>query len=86
MAQSMEDTAALREKMLALWTLFEQGKLSATEARVHIGFARTLVETLKVEIAAAHLGTSSITAMGLASRASLPLRSLGSASARRKAS
>jgi hypothetical protein len=54
------DTAALRAKMLKLWQLFEQGKLSATEARVHIGFARTVVETIKVEIAAAHLGPAAI--------------------------
>lgn len=54
------DTALLREKMIKMWHAFEQGKVSATEARVHIGFARTIVETIKVEIAAAHLGPATI--------------------------
>ncbi len=49
------DTGDVRDKMLALWKKIDQGKISHTEARVHIGIARTVLDTLKVEIAAAHL-------------------------------
>jgi hypothetical protein len=51
----MDDTGAIREKMLKLWTRFDNGKLSTGDARIHIGFARTVLETVKVQIAAAHL-------------------------------
>jgi hypothetical protein len=54
------DTGDVREKMLALWKKLDQGKISHTEARVHIGFARTVLDTLKVEIAAAHLNDASL--------------------------
>ena len=49
------DSEDVREKMIKLWQSFEQGKISPTEARAHIGFARTVIDTMKVEIAAAHL-------------------------------
>jgi len=74
MQQSIDDTVALREKMLKLWAQFDRGELSATEARVHIGFARSIIETLKVEIAAAHLGPGTITSMRLERRS--PIRVL----------
>ncbi len=61
----MKDTEALRSKMLKLWETFDQGKLTATEARVHIGMARTILDTLKVEIAAAHLNSAILPAVGL---------------------
>ena len=51
----MEDTGEIRQKMLALWAKYDTGKLTLGEARTHIGFARTVLETLKVEIASAHL-------------------------------
>lgn len=50
----------MREKMLALWKKLDEGKLTHAEARVHIGFARTVLDTLKVEIAAAHLSEASV--------------------------
>jgi hypothetical protein len=46
--------------MLSLWKKLEDGKLTHAEARVHIGFARTVLDTLKVEIAAAHLSEASL--------------------------
>jgi hypothetical protein len=46
----------LRDRMLRSWAKFDKGELSATEARVHIGFARVVIETMKVEIAMAHFG------------------------------
>ena len=63
----MEDTAEVRKKILALWARFDSGKLPTSEARTHIGFARTVLETLKVEIAAAHLAQAVIPAVPVAS-------------------
>jgi hypothetical protein len=71
MDRSLEDTTALREKLLRLWAQFEKGELSAQEARVHIGFARAIVETLKAEIAAAHIGAPLVT-LGIANSRSRP--------------
>lgn len=56
----MDNTEAIRNKMLALWAKFDSGKISAGEARTHIGFARTVLDSLKVDIAAAHLSESNI--------------------------
>lgn len=56
----MDDTGEIRRKMLALWNRFDKGEIAASEARTHIGFARTVLETLKVEIAAAHLAQSHV--------------------------
>ncbi len=61
----MDDTGEIRAKMLKLWTRFDAGKISAGEARTHIGFARTVLETLKVEIAAAHLSEVSVPTVAL---------------------
>jgi hypothetical protein len=51
--------------MLMLWSKFEKGEVSAIEARVQIGLARTIIDTLKVEIAAAHLSQSEVPNMPL---------------------
>jgi hypothetical protein len=59
------DTAMLREKMLGMWEKFEAGEITGTDARTHIGFARTVLETLKVEIAAAHLNLVRIPPIGM---------------------
>lgn len=59
------DTAGLRSKLLNLWSDMENGKISPQEARTHIGFARATLDTLKVEIAAAHLNLPSIPAVSL---------------------
>lgn len=61
----MEDTAQLRTKLLSLWADMERGKISAAEARTHIGFARAALDTLKVEIAAAHLNVAHVPAVAL---------------------
>lgn len=53
--REMTDTGDIRDKMMKLWGKLDKGEISHTEARVHIGFARTVLDTLKVEIAAAHL-------------------------------
>lgn len=54
----MRDTADIRAKILEIWRQVEQKKMSASEARLHIGLARAVLDTLKVEIAAAHLAAS----------------------------
>lgn len=64
----MKDTAKLRQKMLELWDKFENGKITAQEARGHIGFARTVLDSLKVEIAAAHLNTATIPPVELSTK------------------
>lgn len=55
-----KDTAEIRKKMLQLWKLVDEKKITTSEARLHIGIARTILETLKVEIAAAHLNQANI--------------------------
>jgi hypothetical protein len=53
-------TADIRAKILEVWRQVEKKEISASEARLHIGIARVLLETLKVEIAAAHLAKMDI--------------------------
>jgi hypothetical protein len=62
---SMKTTNDLRNKLLRLWEKFDNGELDAAEARVHIGFARSALDTLKVEIAAASLGNVVISSLPL---------------------
>lgn len=61
----MHDTGAIRSRMLELWSKFDGGKITGGEARTHIGFARTVLETLKVEIAAAHLDIVNVPTVSL---------------------
>ena len=60
MSAIVKDTADIRAKMLEIWALVEQKKMTASEARMHMGLARVILETLKVEIAAAHLASAKI--------------------------
>ena len=60
MALVMKDTADIRAKILAVWKAVDERKMTVTEARLHIGLARTILETLRVEIMAAHLTQSRI--------------------------
>lgn len=70
----MDDTGAIRKKILGLWTQFDNGKITAGEARVHIGFARTILDSLKVDIAAAHLSESHIPVVPLGDRPQKQIR------------
>lgn len=54
------DTAQIRQKMLEIWRRVDEKTISTSEARLHIGIARTILDTLKVDIAAAHLNRSDI--------------------------
>ena len=60
MSDELVDTAQIRAKMLRLWRLIDQKKINASEVRLHIGIARVVLETIKVEIAMAHLNRSHV--------------------------
>lgn len=57
---AVRDTADIRARLLVLWQQIEDKKISASEARLHISVARAILETLKVEMAAAHLARADI--------------------------
>ena len=59
-ATALKDTADIRLKLLEIWKLVDDKKISASEARLHISVARAILDTLKVEMAAAHLAQSAI--------------------------
>lgn len=61
----MRSTDDLRQKLLKFWSAFERGEVSTQDARIHIGFSRAVLDSLKVEIAAAHLNESNIPAVPL---------------------
>ena len=56
-------TSDIRRKILHVWKLVDEKKISPLEARLQMGLARTVLETLKVEIAAAHLAQVEIPAL-----------------------
>jgi hypothetical protein len=57
---TLRNTADVRRKLLEIWKLVDEKKISSSEARLHISLARAVLETLKVEIAAAHLAQTNI--------------------------
>jgi len=67
MASTIKDTADVRARLLAIWKQVDEGKITAAEARLHISLARALLDTLKVEIAAAHLAKTDIPAVSMRS-------------------
>jgi hypothetical protein len=56
----LKDTADIRAKLLEIWRLVDAKQISSSEARLHISLARAILETMKVEIAAAHLTQTQI--------------------------
>jgi hypothetical protein len=60
MQDIIQNTQDIRDKMLRLWEQVDQKKISATELRMHIGVARVILDTIKVEMAAAHLSQAQI--------------------------
>jgi len=61
----VKDTQDIRDKMVMLLALVEQKKISASQARLQMGVARVIIDTLKVEIAAAHLAQEKIPTVSL---------------------
>lgn len=59
-ARVIRDTADIRTKLLEIWKQIDEKKISSSEARLHISVARAILDTLKVEMAAAHLAQASI--------------------------
>ena len=55
MRDVIKDTGDIRDKLVKIWKLVDEKKITTSEARLHIGLARAILETIKVEIAAAHL-------------------------------
>lgn len=60
MSTIIKDTQDIRTRILHIWKLVDEKKITTSEARLHIGMARVILETLKVEIAAAHLNQQQI--------------------------
>jgi hypothetical protein len=54
------DTKKTRDRMWDLWDKFDVGKVKGPDARVKIGIARTILDGYKVQIAAAHLDSSTL--------------------------
>jgi hypothetical protein len=59
-ASVVKDTAGIRLKLLEIWKQIDEKKISSSEARLHISVARAILDTLKVEMAAAHLAQQDI--------------------------
>jgi hypothetical protein len=69
-ASLLKDTSDIRAKLLDVWKQIDEKKISSSEARLHISVARAILDTLKVEMAAAHLARSSIPPVAILSGAS----------------
>ena len=76
-ANVLKDTADIRAKLLGIWKLIDDRKISASEARLHISVARAILDTLKVEMTAAHLAQQQFPSVPLGSgKGSISIRSL----------
>jgi len=73
-AMTIRDTADVRAKLLRVWRLVDDKKITASEARLHIGLARAILDTLKVEIAMAHLNRSQVPSIPVAPAISISTR------------
>lgn len=69
----LRDTADIREKLLRVWKQVDEKKISLGDARLQISLARAVLETLKVEIAAAHLSQANIPSVSLSKQDFRPL-------------
>lgn len=63
----LKDTADIRNKLLDIWKQIDDKKISSSEARLHISVARAILDTLKVEMAAAHLARTEIPSVPITS-------------------
>jgi hypothetical protein len=74
-ANLLKDTADIRAKLLEIWKQIDEKKISSSEARLHISVARAILDTLKVEMAAAHLARVDIPSVPiLGGGVTVPLR------------
>jgi len=51
----LRETGELRAKMYKIWKAFEAKKISNAEAKLHISFTRSILETRRLEIASLYL-------------------------------
>lgn len=73
-ATVIKDTADIRAKLLDVWRQIDEKKISSSEARLHISVARAILDTLKVEMAAAHLARTDIPSVPILTGVSVPIR------------
>ena len=64
-ASLIKDTGDIRIKLLEIWKRIEEKKISSSEARLHISVARAILDTLKVEMTAAHLAQQQIPSVSI---------------------
>jgi hypothetical protein len=73
-ATVLKDTADIRAKLLEIWKQIDEKKISSSEARLHISVARAILDTLKVEMAAAHLARTDIPSVPILTSGPVPIR------------
>jgi hypothetical protein len=73
-ATTLKDTADIRLKLLEIWKQIDEKKISSSEARLHISVARAILDTLKVEMAAAHLAQQNFPSVPILTDGALPIR------------
>jgi hypothetical protein len=73
-ATMLKDTADIRAKLLEIWKQIDEKKISSSEARLHISVARAILDTLNVEMAAAHLAQQSIPSVPILGSGAVALR------------
>ena len=73
-ASLIKDTTDIRAKLLEIWKQIDEKKISSSEARMHISVARAILDTLKVEMAAAHLARTDIPSVPIMPSIAVPLR------------
>jgi hypothetical protein len=73
-ATVLKDTADIRTKLLEIWKQIDEKKISSSEARMHISVARAILDTLKVEMAAAHLARDNIPSVPMLGSVGVPIR------------
>ena len=73
-ASVLKDTADIRVKLLDIWKKIDNKKISASEARLHISVARAILDTLKVEMTAAHLAQQNFPSVPIISSKGISIR------------
>ena len=68
----VRNTADIRAKLLEIWKQVDAKQISASEARLHISLARAVLETMKIEIAYAHLTQTQVPPMPIGGRLPAP--------------
>lgn len=72
-ANVIKDTSDIRAKLLEIWKQIDEKKISSSEARLHISVARAILDTLKVEMMAAHLARTDIPSVPMMTGTGIPI-------------